>query len=80
MNYQRSGTVKRGMNDRRMYDTPVSSNMPAIDDVDMMHPVRKDDAVSEVIGAVLLISIVVIAVSIVGVILWSSHRPRKSPH
>jgi len=79
MNYQRSGTVKRGMNDRRMYDTPVSSNMPAIDDVDMMHPVRKDDAVSEVIGAVLLISIVVIAVSIVGVILWSQPPPQKIP-
>ena len=67
------------MNGRRLYDTPASSDIPAIDDVDMMDPARKDDAVSEIIGAVLLISIVVIAVSIVGVILWSQPPPQKIP-
>ena len=39
----------------------------------------KEGAVSEVIGSVLLISIVVIAVSIVGVVLWSQPPPEKIP-
>ena len=38
-----------------------------------------DAAVSEVIGTVMLISIVVIAVSIVGVVLWSQPPPEKIP-
>jgi len=67
------------MNGRRMYATSASSNILAMDDMDMMHSVRKDDAVSEVIGAVLLISIVVIAVSIIGVVLWSQPPPQKIP-
>jgi hypothetical protein len=38
-----------------------------------------DRAVSEAIGAVLLISIVMTAVSIVGVVLWSQPAPQKIP-
>jgi PKD repeat protein len=38
-----------------------------------------EGAVSEVIGSVMLISIVVIAVSIVGVVLWSQPPPEKIP-
>jgi len=79
MNDQQPCAAKRGMNGRKMHDTKASPDIPAIDDVDMMHPVRKDGAVSELIGAVLLISIVVIAVSIVGVILWSQPPPQKIP-
>jgi PKD repeat protein len=62
-----------------MYATSASSNILAMDDMDMMHSARKDDAVSEVIGAVLLIAIVVIAVSIIGVVLWSQPPPQKIP-
>jgi hypothetical protein len=39
----------------------------------------RDSAVSEIIGAILLISIVVTAVSIVGVALWSQPAPQKIP-
>ena len=39
----------------------------------------KESAVSEIIGSVMLISIVVIAVSIVGVVLWSQPPPEKIP-
>jgi hypothetical protein len=38
-----------------------------------------DTAVSEIIGSILLISIVITAVSIVGVILWSQPPPQKIP-
>ena len=38
-----------------------------------------EGAVSEVIGSIMLISIVVIAVSIVGVVLWSQPPPEKIP-
>ncbi len=50
-----------------------------IDGATMMYPVRHDEAVSETIGAVLLISIVVIAVAIVGTILWSQPVAQKIP-
>lgn len=39
----------------------------------------KESAVSEVIGSVMLISIVVLAVAIVGVVLWSQPPPEKIP-
>jgi len=39
----------------------------------------RDSAVSEIIGAVLLISIVMTALSIVGVVLWSQPAPQKIP-
>jgi len=39
----------------------------------------RDRAVSEIIGSILLISIVVTAVSIVGVVLWSQPAPGKIP-
>jgi PKD repeat protein len=45
----------------------------------MISPFRHDEAVSETIGAVLLISIVVIAVAIVAAILWSQPAPQKIP-
>jgi len=38
-----------------------------------------DTAVSEVIGSILLVSIVVTAASIVGVVLWSQPPPQKIP-
>jgi hypothetical protein len=38
-----------------------------------------EPAVSEVIGSILLVSIVVTAVSIVGVVLWSQPPPQKIP-
>ncbi len=38
-----------------------------------------ETAVSEVIGSILLVSIVVTAVSIVGVVLWSQPPPQKIP-
>jgi hypothetical protein len=39
----------------------------------------KESAVSEVIGSVMLISIVVVAVAIVGVVLWSQPPPEEIP-
>ena len=45
----------------------------------MIYSVRHDEAVSETIGVVLLISIVVVAVAIVGAILWSQPPPQKIP-
>jgi hypothetical protein len=40
---------------------------------------NNDCAVSEVIGAVMLISIVIVGVAIVGVVLWSQPPPQKIP-
>ncbi len=40
---------------------------------------RHDNAVSEIIGAILLIAIVVLAVGVVGVLLWSQPTPEKLP-
>jgi len=50
-----------------------------VDEVTMMYLFRHDEAVSETIGAILLVSIVVIAVAIVGAILWSQPPPQKIP-
>jgi len=40
---------------------------------------KKECAVSEIIGSIMLVSIVVIAVAIVGVVLWSQPPPEKIP-
>jgi PKD repeat protein len=45
----------------------------------MISPFRHEVAVSETIGAVLLISIVVVAVAVVAAILWSQPAPQKIP-
>jgi len=40
---------------------------------------KKECAVSEIIGSIMLVSIVVVAVAIVGVVLWSQPPPEKIP-
>jgi hypothetical protein len=40
---------------------------------------NRDSAVSEIIGSLMLISVVVVAVSIIGVALWSQPPPQKIP-
>lgn len=40
---------------------------------------KKECAVSEIIGSIMLVSIVVVAVAIVGVVLWSQPAPEKIP-
>lgn len=44
-----------------------------------MNMPRDEDAVSEIIGAVLLISVVVLGLSIAGVVLLSTPFPQKTP-
>jgi PKD repeat protein len=44
-----------------------------------MYPVRNNDAVSEVIGSILLVSLVVIGVAIAAAVLWSQPKAEKIP-
>ena len=83
MIYYRFGTVKNWMNGqrlgRRIYYITANPHNPAIVGRNLMNPDRQDDAVSELIGSILLISIVVIAVSLISIILWSQPPPQQIP-
>ena len=62
-----------------LLDNAAESHNLAIDEVNMMYPARHDDAVSEVIGSILLVSLVVIGVAIAAAVLWSQPPAQKIP-